>query len=41
MHNNKYTPLNLNNAKKYLFARYKDEATANRVLASIGFPWKK
>lgn len=38
MHNNKYTPLNLNNAKKYLFARYKDEATANRVLASIGFP---
>ena len=38
MHNNKYTPINLNNAKKYLFERYKDEATANRVLASIGFP---
>lgn len=38
MHNDKYTPLNLNNAKKHLFERYKDEAIANRVLASIGFP---
>lgn len=39
MHNDdKYTPLNLSNAKKHLFERYKDEAIASRVLASIGFP---